>query len=130
MLYNDKETKEKEERFQELLEKTREFMTQHKEELDKQFNILREKLDPILEKEDKTPEEPAFLDEVYPTMLAILKSIQDMKLILGESIMRQSNAFYHEVKKLAAEGNEEAKKIHENLKPAYEAMLSERMNLN
>jgi len=31
MLYNDKETKEQEERFQELLAKTREFMRNHQD---------------------------------------------------------------------------------------------------
>lgn len=83
-----------------------------------------------MELEEKSLEDIAYLEEILPKMQFIQQQIQDMQLILDVSLSRQSNAFYHEVKRLAAEGNEEAKKVYENLKPSYEAMLSESMNPN
>ena len=88
MLYNDKETKEQEERFQEHLAKTREFMKSHQDELEKQLNIILEILEPLLEVEDKSPEELAFLDEILPKIQAIQQQIQDMQLILDISLTR------------------------------------------
>ncbi len=130
MFYNDKETRDWEERYQETLAKTREFLTHHKEDLDEEVRIIQEDIIPILNKAEKTPEDLAYLKEMYPKIQLLLQSVSDMQFVLGESLSRQSNVFYEHVKKLAAEGNEKAKEVYEDLKPLYDAILQESISPN
>lgn len=121
MFYNDKETEESEKKFQENLKSIRKFMAEDNGVLDEQIAILVKTLTKMLENPDKSPEDIAALNEIRTQLQPLIQTFQDMQLILHENLVRQTTTFYHEMKKLAAEGNEDAKKVYEELKPAYES---------
>lgn len=53
-------------------------------------------------------------------LLVLKTQIEDMQLILGESIYRQSLAYFENVKRLAKEGDKKAEEIYNDLKQYFE----------
>lgn len=130
MLYNDEETRKNEERFQEHLKKARSLT---KEDLDKLMGnmetIAKEALK-LKAKPSLTNEEAALLERIKKMMEETTKNISNTQMILGESTRRQAYAYYLHVKKLAEEGNPDAIKVYEDLKPSYQASLRTDMGDN
>jgi hypothetical protein len=123
MLYNDEETRKEEESFRENLEKARSLTKADIDELRKHMETLagaalKLKAMPVL-----TAEEAGMLERINKMMEETTEKINDIKLVLGESTRRQAYAYYLHVKKLAEEGNADAIKVYEDLKPGYQASL-------
>ncbi len=53
-------------------------------------------------------------------LLVLKTQIEDMQLILGESIYRQFLAYFENVKRLAKEGDKKAEEIYNDLKQYFE----------
>jgi hypothetical protein len=100
------------------------------EKLKQEIETLDELLAPYIGRTDLSKEETDMLDKAYAHLKTMVERINDMQLVLGESIMRQSDHIYFGIKKRAEEGDEEAIKAYEKLKPAYEAALRENMSDN
>ncbi len=130
MLYNDDEIREDEKRFQENLKAVRSLTEKEKQILTEQMDKLLDGLQLLTSKPNLTEAEMAMLEKLKEKIPPIAEKINAMKATLDESVIRQSNAYYQHIKKLAEEGNEDAKKIYEDLKPAYQAMLKEQLGEN
>lgn len=129
MSYDSEEAKKKQERMAELLKSAREFMN------DKEtMNILKVNFKMILDFLERLKEKERIigkLDEDDMELLvkaneAIATAAQvfsDMKLIIGNEMVIQGDALYFHIKKLAEEGNEDAKKAHAILEPKYKKIL-------
>ncbi len=50
--------------------------------------------------------------------------------ILGESLIRGTNDIFFHFRNLSLQGNEEAKKAYEELRPLYEDFMKENLDLN
>jgi hypothetical protein len=132
MLYNDKETRENEKHFQEDLKTARSFAEdkEAQQKITESLAIIENMLLKLKDKPDKTQEEIELMNDLTKKLVPILDTIQHFKNVIGHNLVRFSNAYYENVKKLAAEGNEEAKAIYEDLKPAYQEMLKAQMDEN
>jgi hypothetical protein len=130
MLYNDKETRETEKHFQEDLKTARSFAEdkEAQQRITESLVFLNDILTRLKEKPDKTPEDIELMNDLMKRLKPILEKIQHFKNVVDHNRLRFANANYENVKKLAAEGNEEAKAIYEDLKPAYQKMMKEQMD--
>jgi hypothetical protein len=84
---------------------------------------LQEEINKLTAKKELTPEEMALFIRIVDTVKTTLENTNRLKSISEESIYRQANIYYYHVKKLAEEGNEEARKVYEQLRPSYQATL-------
>jgi Ribonuclease G/E len=123
MLYNDEETRKDEERFQEHLKKARSITKEDMDRLMEHMETIAEVALKLKSKPSLTDEEAALLERIKSMIAETAQGISDSQLILGESARRQAYAYYLHVKKLAEEGNADAIKIYEDLKPGYQASL-------
>ena len=123
MLYNDEQARQSEERFQQHLHAAR---TVNKKELEiivrniKDIEDIIQKLNAIPE---KTPGDIEIVNSLLLSLKPLLQKMQDLNNVLAESCLRQANAYYENVKQLAKEGNEDAKKVYEELSVFYKEML-------
>ncbi len=120
MNFDDKFTKDFEEKFQKNLKAIREIPPEAHQIIEQNLLIVSGFLEDLKNKEDKTPEDFELLASFNLQLKEILQQMEDMKLILGESLYRQSRAYFENVKKLAKEGNKEAERIYNNLKTDFE----------
>ena len=116
MNFDDEFTRDFEEKFQKNLAQVRKIS-------DEQILAIRESILTIIEfledfkkMREKSPEDIEFAAKVNAEFLIHMQKIEDINLIIGESLNRKARAYYEHVKKLAKEGNEEAKKIYDDLK--------------
>jgi hypothetical protein len=130
MLYNDKETRETEKHFQEDLKTARSFAEdkEAQQKITESLAIIENLMLKLKDNPNKTPEDIELMNDLMKRLMPILEKIQHFKNVIGHNCLRFANAYYENVKKLAAEGNQEAKVIYENLKPGYQAMLKEQMD--
>ena len=77
-------------------------------------------------------EELAMLDKAQAAMIRLSQQMSDSKLLLLRDMSVKAEAYYFHVKKLAEEGNEDAKKVYERLKPLYQNTIrpASTMDLN
>jgi predicted DNA-binding transcriptional regulator YafY len=127
MLYNDEETRKEQNRFLEQLKAVRSFTEKDAKLFIEQTKVLLDAMQSLANQPELTEEEAALLVEIQKNVPVILEKIKAAQSVLGESILRQSNAYYQHVKKLAEEGDVDAKKIYEDLHPHYQNMLKEQM---
>ena len=130
MLYNDEETQKDEERFQDHLKKARSLT---KADLDKLLGNMKTITEAALKLKAKpslTEKEAALFERIKKMMEETAQNINDIQLVLGESIRRQAYAYYMHVKKFAEEGNADAIRIYEDLKPGYHATLRSNIGEN
>ncbi len=130
MLYDDDKARDAAADFKQQLDKARQFAADEAPKISATMKAMMAELEVIMQKPQKTPEDIAMLEEMETVLKTQLKRMMDAKAIIGESLTGQSTAFYNQIKKLAAEGNEEAQKIMADLQPSYQAMLRESMNNN
>ncbi len=123
MLYNDEETRKDEERFQEHLKKARSLTKEDMAKLMEQMETITKTALKLKAKPSLTEEEAALLERIKKMAKETAENISDIRLVLGESTRRQAYAYYMHIKKLAEEGNADAIKIYEDLKPGYQASL-------
>ncbi len=123
MLYNDDETRKNEEKFQQDLILLRSITEEDNKKVHANILVLQEEVNRLAAKEELTAEEIEILARITSTVKTTLENINRLKSISEESIERQANAYYQHVKKLAEEGNEEARKVYEQLRPSYQASL-------
>ena len=123
MLYNDDETRKNEEKFQEDLKLLRSFTEEDIKKLHTIVLDLQVEVNRLTAKKEFTPEEMALFIRITDTVKTTLENTNRLKRISEESIYRQANIYYYHVKKLAEEGNEEARKVYEQLRPSYQATL-------
>ena len=67
--------------------------------------------------------EQAALANMAEKMPIVLQFVQDCKLVLGNQIMIAADTQYFHLKRLAEEGNPDAKEAYERLKPLYQDSL-------
>lgn len=123
MLYNDDETRKDEELFQEHLKKARSLTKEDLDNLMLQLETLNKVALKLKAQPSLTEEDAALLQRIKLMAEQTAQGIADTQLVLGESVRRQAYAYYLHIKKLAEEGNAEAIKIYEDLKPDYQASL-------
>jgi len=116
MNFDDKFTKDFEEKFQKNLEAIRSITPEAHQRLKESLKVISEFLEQLKNQPDKTPEDFELLASLQIKMKELSQTFQDMQLILSESLYRKSLAFYEHVKKLAKEGDKEAEKIYNDLK--------------
>jgi len=80
--------------------------------------------------ENPTDEEIALIYETHKVLNELIESAKNSQLIIGANLLQTSQAFYDNVKNLAEAGDEQAKKIYEELKPLYQAMLQSQIDNN
>ena len=116
MNFDDEFTKDFEEKFQKSLGQIRKIG--HENILAVKENILKvtEFLEDFKKMPEKSPQDIEFVAKITADLLVLIQKLEDVKLILGENLNRKARAYYEHVKKLAGEGNEEAKKIYDDLK--------------
>lgn len=120
MNFDDKFTKDFEEKFQKHLQAVRAISPKAFEQIKVKLQIVFEFLEDFKNKPNKTPEDFENLAAITSRLKPLLQDFSDMKLVLGESLTRQSTAYFENVKKLAKEGDKEAEKIYLDLKPYFE----------
>ncbi|WP_262148578.1 hypothetical protein [Chryseobacterium foetidum] len=120
MNFDDKFSKDFEEQFQKHLQAVRGISPEDFEKIKQNLQIVFKLLEKFKNKPDKTPEDLEQLAAITSRLKPLLQNIEDINLILGESLNRQSIAYYENVKKLAKEGDKEAEKIYLDLKMYFE----------
>jgi hypothetical protein len=120
MNFDDKFTKELEEKFEKNLEAIRGMPPEAYQQINESLNVISEFVDTLKNNPEKTSADLELLASLQIKLKLLSATFSDMQLILGESIYRKSLAFYEHVKKLAKEGDKEAEKIYNNLKIHFE----------
>jgi hypothetical protein len=127
MLYSDEETRKEQNYFFEQLKAARNFAEKDAQLFMEQVKVLLDTMQSLTNQPELTEEEAALLAKIQNNLPIILENIKAAQSVIGESLLRQSNAYYQHIKKLAEEGDAEAKKIYEDLQPYYQNMLKEQM---
>ncbi len=134
--YNSEEEKARHQRGVERLEKIRAFLS-NKEEVE-QVNLTITELTEFvmdirqraLDGEFVSDEEKELLAQAGERIQQAMKAFQDMRLELGDSLYKQSVAYFYNVKERAEAGDEEAKAIYERLLPGFQKSLLGGSGLN
>ena len=126
MQYDDKDLHKSEEQLAAHIQKIRQMPFGLLDELSVLLDSAEASVKKLHDKPDKTDEEIEQLAQMEKHLHTLLQQVQDMKLIAAEAAIRQAEAYYFSVKQHAEQGNEEAKKIYEDLKESYKEMLKER----
>ena len=98
--------------------------------IDKYMPIIEDAVTKLTQKKEHTEQEEDLLKRFADMVLKIKQYTEDAQLVLGDKLYRQSVAYYFHVKELGEKGNEEAKKIYEDLKPQYDAGLLKDLDNN
>ena len=120
MNYDDQFNKDFEEKFQKNLAAIRKMDPSTMKILEENLIKVKTFIDDFKETPNKSPEDLEFLAKCILSFQDISQKVQDMQLILNESLYRQSRAYYEHIKKLAKEGNKDAEEIYEDLKTHFE----------
>lgn len=120
MNYDDQFSKDFEEKFQKNLAAIRKMEPNTIKFLEENLVNVKKNIDDFNKKPNKSPEDLVFLSECNVRIQDILQNIQDIQLILGESLNRKARAYFEHIKKLAKEGNKDAEKIYNDLKTHFE----------
>ena len=116
MNFDDEFTRDFEEKFQKNLAQVRKISDEQILAIRESILTITEFLEDFKKMREKSPEDIAFAAKVNAEFLIHMQKLEDINLIIGESLNRKARAYYEHVKKLAKEGNEEAKKIYDDLK--------------
>ena len=120
MNYDDDFTRGFEEMFQKHLKTVRNFSKESQQKVEENLIKICDFVEEFVDNPNKSADEIELFEKIKLQIPIIKQSIEDMKMILNESLYRQSMAYYENVKKLAKEGNKEAEKIYLDLKPYVE----------
>jgi hypothetical protein len=131
MNYDSEEERKDQEAFSEQLKQTREFLNDKNKvnQLIDSFHQVMELLEPLSKKiiagEELTEEQMNTFIFIRNSMDKARQQFEDMQSILGQNNLIQADAIFYHFKKLAEEGNEEAKKAYEQLLPKFKAAHGE-----
>lgn len=78
----------------------------------------------------RTPDEEEQLKEMRQLLQKVLPVVSRVKNYFGEKAFKQAQAYYYHVKELADEGDSEAKKIYDDLRPLYEDIIRDQITDN
>lgn len=120
MNFDDKFTKESEEKFLKYLKQIRKINPDDLKTAEEQLLSLSDLLNEIQSKPDKTPDDIELLANLGLQLKEISQHLDDIKMILDVTLSRKARAFYENVKKLAKEGDKNAEKIYNDLKEDFE----------
>ena len=126
MNYDSEDERKMQQDFAEKLKGTRDFLKDKEkvklviEKVEELYRMVEPITIKVRAHEKLTDEEKEKFHTVAAMILKVKDSFEDMQLILGHNLGIQADAYYFHVKKLAEEGNDEAKKVYEELKPLYE----------
>jgi len=115
MNYDDELTKSFEEKFQHNLKLIREIPPEAVNTLKAEMLVIKDWLDEFKQNPNPSTEDLQLLAVMGEKFKTLHQKLEDMQLILGESLRRQAMAFYENVKRLAKEGDPEAEKIYQDL---------------
>ncbi|MCF8460415.1 MAG: hypothetical protein K9G46_06805 [Flavobacteriales bacterium] len=73
--------------------------------------------------EPLTAEELELLNSIQPALELLKQTMDDAQLLLGNSLLVAANAQFFHYKKLAEEGNEDARKAYERLLPGFKKAM-------
>lgn len=130
MFYNDDATRKSEERFRELLEEARNLSESNLQKVKDALITLTPYVNKLSAIKNPTPEEKEMLYTLQDGLKKLTEELDIRRSILFEHLYRQSITYYNHIKKLAAEGNEDARKIYEDLKVSYQATLNDNLGKN
>ncbi|MEP7171645.1 MAG: hypothetical protein ABI855_19895 [Bacteroidota bacterium] len=134
MNYDSEEGRKHQQSIAEKLKLTREFMNdpQKVKIVTESIEKLHHALQPLLEKincgEKLDEQENDLFKEGINMLFRVKQSFEDMQLLLGNNLVIQSDAIFFHLKKLAEEGNPEAKKAYERLVPLFKDAHGENLN--
>ncbi|MGE0636566.1 MAG: hypothetical protein AB7P01_09000 [Bacteroidia bacterium] len=75
--------------------------------------------------EKLTDEEQDIFDKIVATFQLVQQTLSDTNLLIFNDLFAKSNAYFFHVKKLAEEGNEDARKVYEKLLPSFKKAMGE-----
>ena len=130
MGYNNEEEKKRAESIAEKTEHAHNFLGD-KEMLNtliKNVDIILPGIIKLREKEKHEPlttEKQELLTTLESTLAQLKQAISDAKLLLGNNFLAQTTSYFYELKRLAEEGNEDARESYEKLLPSFKKMLEQ-----
>ena len=130
MPYNDEETRKEEERLKKYLKMARSFTKEEQEKLLSSMEVLINEAKELAAKPSLTEEEAVMLIRIKKAISDATENTKALLGVLDESLLRRAYAYYQHIKQLAEQGNPEALKIYEELKPSYQASLKSNLGDN
>jgi hypothetical protein len=125
MNYDSEEEKNRQQQFSENLRLTKEFLSDKEKvnQLIDAFHKILELIQPLSEKikagEELSEDELQIFLYARRTINEARERFEDMESLLAHNRFIQADAIFFHFKKLADQGNEEAKKAYEQLLPSY-----------
>ena len=116
MNFDDEFTRDFEEKFQKNLKKIRKIGDKEISSMEENILIVTELLEDFKKIPEKSPEDLEFVAQTNDDLLRLCQKLEDIMRIIRESLNRKGRAYFEHVKKLAEDGNEEAKKVYDELK--------------
>jgi len=130
MAYDSEEEKKLRESIARKTELAKEFAG-NKEAMNKLKESI-ETLAPFLERliekaryEKLSDEEQELFNKITATLQQVQQSLSDANLLIFNDLFAKSHAYFFHVKKLAEEGNEDARKVYEKLLPSFKQAMGE-----
>lgn len=130
MAYDSEEEKKLRESIAEKTRIAKEFARD--KEAQKTIRENLEKLIPFIERltekaryEKLNKEEEEMAAKIVETINHVQQSLSDANLLIFNDLFAQTNAYFFHVKKLAEEGNEDARKVYEQLLPHFKKAMGE-----
>ncbi len=130
MAYDSEEEKKLRESIAEKTRLAKEFA--RNKEAQKIIKDNLEKLIPFIEMltekaryEKLNKEEEEMAAKIVETLKHLQQSFSDANLLIFNDLFTKSNAYFFHVKKLAEEGNEDARKVYEKLLPSFKKAMGE-----
>lgn len=120
MNYDDNFTKQFEDKFQKNLKLIRNMPPEVLVTVKENLLILGEAINEIKANPNKSDDDLKMLKEFKNSICALNQQLEDIHLILSESMYRQSLAYFENVKRLAKAGDKKAEEIYNDLKEYFE----------
>ena len=120
MNYDDNFTKQFEDKFQKNLKLIRNMPPEVLVTVKENLLIIGEAINEIKANPNKSDEDLKMLKEFKNSICALNQQLEDMHLILSESMYRQSLDYFENVKRLAKSGDKKAEEIYNDLKGYFE----------
>lgn len=84
----------------------------------------------LFELKNRTPEEKKEFQKMVQLMQKLVPVVSNIQDFFGERAFKQVQAYYYHIKELSEKGDQEAKKIYDDLRPLYENAISDQINEN
>ncbi len=133
MSYDSDEEKKLRESIARKTEQAKAFAADSKnlEQIKNNIELLAAAVEKLREKaryEKLSEEETGYFIKINETLQRLSQSLSDMDRLIFNDLFAKSHAYFFHVKKLAEEGNEEARMIYEKLLPLFKKAMGEDSN--